>query len=68
MYVGQEATESEIHSLLKFVDMAIEILKTMDECVVAAKAARMLQRASEKAERISLRRRLTRYLSTPAWP
>jgi hypothetical protein len=31
--------------------MAIEILETMDECVVAAKAAQLLQRASERARR-----------------
>jgi hypothetical protein len=29
--------------------MAIEILETMDECVVAAKAAQLLQRASQNA-------------------
>lgn len=31
--------------------MAIEILETMDECVVATKAAQMLHRASEKAKK-----------------
>jgi hypothetical protein len=51
VYVVQEATEREIPSLLKFVGMAIEILETMDECVVAAKAAQMLHRASESAEK-----------------
>ncbi len=51
VYVTQEAAEIEIASLLKLVGMAIEILETMDECVVAAKAAQMLRRASENAEK-----------------
>jgi hypothetical protein len=51
VYVTQEATESEIPPLLKIVGMAIEILETMDECVVAARAAQMLHRASESAEK-----------------
>ncbi|KAK4148530.1 hypothetical protein C8A00DRAFT_47629 [Chaetomidium leptoderma] len=51
VYVTQEATEGEIAQLLKLVGMAIEILETMDECVVAAKAAQMLHRASESAEK-----------------
>jgi hypothetical protein len=51
VYVTQEASEMEIPPLLKLVGMAIEILETMDECVVAAKAAQMLRRASEGAEK-----------------
>lgn len=31
--------------------MAIEILETMDECVVALKAAKLMQRAIDKARR-----------------
>ncbi len=50
VYITQEAAEIEIPPLLKLVGMAIEILETMDECVVAAKAAQMLRRASENAE------------------
>ena len=53
VYVTQEAGEAQAHSLLKLVAMAIEILETMDECVVALKAARLLQKAMEKAERKS---------------
>lgn len=49
VYVTQEATESELGPLLKLVSMAVEILETMDECVVAIKAAQLLRRASEKA-------------------
>lgn len=41
----------ETAALLKLVGMAIEILETMDESVVAAKAAQMLRRASENAEK-----------------
>ncbi|KAK4119489.1 hypothetical protein N657DRAFT_581552 [Parathielavia appendiculata] len=54
VYVAQEATESEIQPLLKLVSMAIEILETMDECVVAAKAAQLLRRASENAQKKSI--------------
>lgn len=35
--------------LLRLVDMAIEILMIMDECVVALQAAKLLQGAREKA-------------------
>ncbi len=51
MYVTRAATEVETPPLLRLVGMAIEILETMDECVVAAKAAQMLRRASESAEK-----------------
>jgi hypothetical protein len=53
VYVTQEASEGETAPLLKLVGMAVEILETMDECVVAAKAAQMLRRAAERAERKS---------------
>ncbi|AEO63828.1 uncharacterized protein THITE_2010769, partial [Thermothielavioides terrestris NRRL 8126] len=43
VYVTQEASEGETAPLLKLVGMAVEILETMDECVVAAKAAQMLR-------------------------
>jgi hypothetical protein len=51
VYITQEADKPELAPLLRLVGMAIEILETMDECVVAAKAAQMLHRASERAER-----------------
>lgn len=47
----KEAAESEMEPLLRVVAMAIEILETMDECVVALKAAKLMQRAMEKARR-----------------
>jgi hypothetical protein len=51
VYVMQEATEGEIPTLLRLVGKSIEILETMDECVVASKAAKMLHRALERAEK-----------------
>lgn len=45
----QEAVETEIQALLRLVDMAVEILMIMDECVVALQAAKLLHRAREKA-------------------
>lgn len=47
----KEATEAEMEPLLRVVAMAIEILETMDECVVALKAAKLMQRAMDKARR-----------------
>ena len=48
VYTNQEASESEIQPLLKLVGMAIEVLETMaDECVVAGKSAKLLQKALE---------------------
>lgn len=41
--------EDELSSLYELVDMAIEILESMDESVVALKAAKLLRRAKEKA-------------------
>lgn len=52
VYVMREATAEGSAPLLKQVDMAIEILEIMDECVVALEAARLLRRGKEKAERI----------------
>ncbi|WQF89904.1 hypothetical protein CDEST_14918 [Colletotrichum destructivum] len=51
VYVTQEATEAEAPALLKLVAMAIEILETMDECVVALRSAKLLHKAIEKAEK-----------------
>ncbi|KAI8312969.1 putative transcriptional regulatory protein [Colletotrichum sp. SAR11_59] len=51
VYVTQEAVESELQPLLKLVGMAIEILETMDECVVALRSAKLLHKAIEKAEK-----------------
>lgn len=50
MYINQEASEAEIEALLRLVHMAIEVLETMaDECVVAGKSAKLLQKAMEKS-------------------
>ncbi|KAF5606694.1 C6 transcription factor [Fusarium subglutinans] len=49
VYMTQDAVESEMQPLLRLVDMAIEILMIMDECVVALQAAKLLQGAREKA-------------------
>lgn len=50
MYINQEASEVEIQPLLKLVTMSIEVLETMaDECIVAGKSAKLLQKATEKA-------------------
>ncbi|GKT66903.1 C6 transcription factor [Colletotrichum tofieldiae] len=51
VYVTQEATEAEVQPLLNLVGMAIEILETMDECVVALRSAKLLHKAIEKAEK-----------------
>ncbi|KAH6683609.1 hypothetical protein F5X68DRAFT_171820 [Plectosphaerella plurivora] len=50
VYVMREATEEESQPLLRRVDMAIEILEIMDECVVALESAKLLRRAKEKAK------------------
>lgn len=48
VYINQEASEVEIQPLLKLVSMAIEVLETMaDECVVAGKSAKLLQKAMD---------------------
>lgn len=50
VYINQEASEAEIQPLLRLVHMAIEVLETMaDECVVAGKSAKLLQKAMEKS-------------------
>ena len=50
MYINQEASEAEIQPLIRLVHMAIEVLETMaDECVVAGKSAKLLQKAMEKS-------------------
>ncbi|KAI3391428.1 hypothetical protein diail_7379 [Diaporthe ilicicola] len=50
VYINQEASEVEIQPLLRLVHMAIEVLETMaDECVVAGKSAKLLQKAMEKS-------------------
>lgn len=50
MYINQEASEAEMEPLLRLVHMAIEVLETMaDECVVAGKSAKLLQKAMEKS-------------------
>ncbi|KAK8112025.1 uncharacterized protein PG998_008482 [Apiospora kogelbergensis] len=51
VYVNQEHLESEVLPLLQVVDMAVEILEAMDECVVAMQAAKLLHRARVRAEK-----------------
>ncbi|KAF4426060.1 hypothetical protein F53441_14156 [Fusarium austroafricanum] len=53
VYMAQEEVKAEMQPLLRLVDMAIEILMIMDECVVALQAAKLLQRAREKVTRES---------------
>ena len=51
LYITQgSARHEEVRSLFELVNMAVEILESMDECVVALEAARMLRSAREKAE------------------
>ncbi|POS73531.1 hypothetical protein DHEL01_v208074 [Diaporthe helianthi] len=50
VYINQEASEAEMEPLIRLVYMAIEVLETMaDECVVAGKSAKLLQKAMEKS-------------------
>jgi len=53
VYIVYEASESEKPGLFGYVDMAISILEAMEDCVIAKKAAIMVQRASERAKHIS---------------
>lgn len=50
VYIMQEASDSEKSGLFGYVEMSIEILETMDDCVVAKKAAKMIQRALQRAK------------------
>lgn len=68
MYVAQEAVETEIQPLLRLVDMAVEILMIMDECVVALQAAKLLQQAREKATQKSSAKTLTPTNPGASWP
>jgi hypothetical protein len=50
VYINQEASEAEMEPLIRLVHMAIEVLNTMaDECVVAGKSAKLLEKAMEKS-------------------
>lgn len=49
VYIVQEASDEEKQSLYPFVEMSIEVLETMDDCVVAVKAAKMIRRALKRA-------------------
>jgi hypothetical protein len=50
VYIRREAAETEKPFLFRCVDMAVEILEIMDECVVALQAARLLRNAKEKSQ------------------
>jgi hypothetical protein len=50
VYIMQEASESEKSSLFGYVEMSIEILETMDDCIVAKNAAKMIPRAMMRAK------------------
>ncbi|KAJ4304480.1 hypothetical protein N0V90_000006 [Kalmusia sp. IMI 367209] len=51
LYITQDsASHEEARSLFELVNMAVEILEIMDECVVALEAARLLRSVREKAE------------------
>lgn len=49
IYIVYEASAAEKPELFQRVDMAISILDTMEECVVAKKAATLIRRAVERA-------------------
>lgn len=44
VYIVQEASEAEKPTLLEHVEMAIEILESMEECVVAKRASEIIRR------------------------
>ncbi|KAJ5814626.1 C6 transcription factor [Penicillium riverlandense] len=50
VYIFQAAEETELNALFRLVEMAIEILEIMEESVVAAKAAKLIQRALSRAQ------------------
>jgi hypothetical protein len=51
LYITQgSASREEVQSLFELVNMAVEILETIDECVVSLEAVRLLRSAREKAE------------------
>ncbi|KAK0108714.1 hypothetical protein ONS96_002561 [Cadophora gregata f. sp. sojae] len=50
IYIVYEASEPEKLVLFPLVDMAISILDTMEDCIVARKAANLIRRASERAK------------------
>ena len=50
VYIMQEASDSDKKPLFGYVERSIEILETMDECVVAKKAAKMIQKALLRAK------------------
>ncbi|KAH7214312.1 hypothetical protein BKA60DRAFT_597837 [Fusarium oxysporum] len=68
VYMTQEAVESEMQPLLRLVDMAIEILMIMDECVVALQAAKLLQGAREKATQKSSSQAAAAVNPGTSWP
>ncbi|EGU88058.1 hypothetical protein FOXB_01404 [Fusarium oxysporum f. sp. conglutinans Fo5176] len=68
VYMTQEAVESEMQPLLRLVDMAIEILMIMDECVVALQAAKLLQGAREKATQKSSSQAVAAVNPGTSWP
>ncbi|KAJ3456060.1 hypothetical protein MRS44_016083 [Fusarium solani] len=68
VYVAQEAVETEIQPLLRLVDMAVEILMIMDECIVALQAAKLLQQAREKATQKSSAKTLAPNNPGTSWP
>ncbi|KAF4985499.1 hypothetical protein FDECE_16520 [Fusarium decemcellulare] len=68
VYMAQEAVETEIQPLLRLVDMAIEILMIMDECVVALQAAKLLQQAREKATQKSSANSVAPINPGASWP
>lgn len=50
MHLNQGAPDSEVQTLSGFVARAVEILETMDECVVATKAAAIIGHALKQAQ------------------
>jgi hypothetical protein len=71
VYIMQDTSAISRELLLRHIEMSIEILESMDECIVAKKAAKMIQRALNRAEdttttvEASLGCRASDILSTP---
>ncbi|KAK0383019.1 hypothetical protein NLU13_8935 [Sarocladium strictum] len=51
--LSSQIEQTEVDDLLQVVSRAIEVLETMDECIVALKSAKLLRGAMERARRSS---------------
>ena len=53
LYMAQAGNSSELSSLSRYVEMAVEILEVMDESIIAVKSAAMIKRALERVRKSS---------------